>query len=101
MHGGPLTSIVVTCCLCSYYLDRKQQQHGQGRADAGAGEAAAPLQASKPLDAQQLLREAEEAAGDASTEMLDVRGLKRLTLALERKVGCITDAVVATLQACH
>ncbi|EFN51521.1 hypothetical protein CHLNCDRAFT_27908, partial [Chlorella variabilis] len=60
--------------------------------DAGAGEAAAPLQASKPLDAQQLLREAEEAAGDASTEMLDVRGLKRLTLALERKYNANLEA---------
>ena len=39
------------------------------------------------MDADELLREAEEAAGDAGMEMLDARGLKRLTLALERKVG--------------
>ena len=41
----------------------------------------------RPVDAAELLREAEEAAGDAGMEMLDTRGLKRLTLALERKVG--------------
>lgn len=39
------------------------------------------------VDAAELLREAEEAAGDAGMELLDSRGLKRLTLALERKVG--------------
>lgn len=39
------------------------------------------------VDAAELLREAEEAAGDAGMELLDSRGLKRLTLTLERKVG--------------
>jgi hypothetical protein len=45
------------------------------------------MQPSRPVDGDELLREAEEAAGDAGMEMLDIRGLKRLTLALERKVN--------------
>lgn len=59
-------------------------------ADAAAAAAAEAVarRAARPLDAEELLREAEEAAGDAGMEMLDLKGLKRLTLALERKVGC-------------
>lgn len=41
----------------------------------------------RQVDAAKLLREAEEAAGDVGLELLDSRGLKRLTLVLERKVG--------------
>jgi hypothetical protein len=67
-----------------YYLDDMQQQAAQ---DAADGEAAAPSRPAKPRDAEELLREAEEAVGDAGMEMLDAKGLRRLTLALERKVS--------------
>ena len=70
----------------SYYLDSKQKGAAAGAEDEE--EAAPPArQPARPVDAAELLREAEEAAGDAGMEMLDARGLKRLTLALERKVG--------------
>lgn len=73
---------------CSYYLDPKQSGAAAGEDEDEEAAAAAPAP-HRPRDAQELLREAEEAAGDAGMEMLDGRGLKRLTLALERKVrGC-------------
>ena len=74
---------------CRYYLDSKQQQPAQHEEEAAEEGAAAGARqaAARPMDADELLREAEEAAGDAGMEMLDARGLKRLTLALERKVG--------------
>lgn len=72
-------------------MDPKQapatQEEEEEEAAAAAEAAAARRAAARPVDAQELLREAEEAAGDAGMEMLDARGLKRLTLALERKVG--------------
>ena len=87
------------CCLtllpaphaapsCSYYLDSKQAAPAEGEADddAGAAAAAAARARARHVDAGELLREAEEAAGDAGMEMLDAKGLKRLTLQLERKV---------------
>lgn len=80
---------------CSYYLDSKQAGSAADAAAAGddadaaaaAAAEAVARRAARPLDAEELLREAEEAAGDAGMEMLDLKGLKRLTLALERKVG--------------
>ncbi len=79
---------------CSYYLDSKQAGSQLDAAAAGddadaaaaAAAEAVARRAARPLDAEELLREAEEAAGDAGMEMLDLKGLKRLTLALERKV---------------
>lgn len=69
----------------SYYLDSRQ---AAAQPDEDAAAAAAPAKApARRVDAAELLREAEEAAGDAGMELLDSRGLKRLTLALERKVG--------------
>ena len=69
----------------SYYLDSRQ---AAAQPDEDAAAAAVPAKApARRVDAAELLREAEEAAGDAGMELLDSRGLKRLTLALERKVG--------------
>ena len=69
---------------CSYYLDSRQAAAQHEEAEEAAAPAKAPA---RRVDAAELLREAEEAAGDAGMELLDSRGLKRLTLALERKVG--------------
>ena len=41
----------------------------------------------RPLDPEELLREAEEAAGEGALQFVDSKGLKRLVLALERKVS--------------
>ncbi|KAL4421715.1 hypothetical protein ABPG77_002331 [Micractinium sp. CCAP 211/92] len=83
-----------------YYLDSKQAGSqldaaaAGDDADAAAAAAAEAMarRAARPLDAEELLREAEEAAGDAGMEMLDLKGLKRLTLALERKYNANLEA---------
>ncbi|PRW61313.1 beta-catenin 1 [Chlorella sorokiniana] len=73
-----------------YYPDSRQ---AAAQADEDAAAAAAPVKApARRVDAAELLREAEEAAGDAGMEMLDSRGLKRLTLALERKYNANLEA---------
>ncbi|PSC73978.1 beta-catenin 1 [Micractinium conductrix] len=77
-----------------YYLDSKQAAPAEGEADddAGAAAAAAARARARHVDAGELLREAEEAAGDAGMEMLDAKGLKRLTLQLERKYNSNLEA---------
>ena len=77
---------------CSYYLDPKQAPPGgpdlevaEEGEQAAAAAAAARRAPPRQLDAEELLAEAEAAAGDAGAELLDARGLKRLVLALERK----------------
>ena len=87
-----------------YYLDSTQGGGAAGPAgdheepggaaagdDDSAGAAANGAAAQAPqrqrLDPEELLREAEEAAGDGGVQVVDSKGLKRLLLALERKVG--------------
>lgn len=72
-----------------YYLDHKQSHSDTA---AATDQSADIMQPSRPVDGDELLREAEEAAGDAGMEMLDLRGLKRLTLALERKYNANLEA---------
>ena len=55
---------------------------------AGAANGAAAHAPQRPrLDPEELLREAEEAAGEGGIQVVDSKGLKRLLLALERKVS--------------
>lgn len=73
-----------------YYRDAsgRRDAAAYGGAD-GHDEAAGPSDR-RPLDPQELLRQAEEAAGDggepaAAVGLLDARGLKRLLALLEKK----------------
>ncbi len=60
---------------------------GEDDSAAAANGAAAKAPQRQRLDPEELLREAEEAAGDGGVQVVDGKGLKRLLLALERKVG--------------
>ncbi|GAB4821117.1 hypothetical protein N2152v2_008163 [Parachlorella kessleri] len=58
---------------------------GEDDSAAAANGAAAKAPQRQRLDPEELLREAEEAAGDGGVQVVDGKGLKRLLLALERK----------------
>jgi len=76
--------------LCRYYRDALQplaDEHAPSGGAAQAAQDAGPKQsAAVPLDPEQLLRDAEEAAGIEEVTLLDAKSLKKLLVTLEKKV---------------
>ncbi|KAK9834002.1 hypothetical protein WJX81_002145 [Elliptochloris bilobata] len=68
-----------------YYLDARQPQPAAEAEKVAEDKDEVPeKRAPKPVDAEALLREAEQQAGDQG-QLLDSRGLKRLVLSFEKK----------------
>ncbi|KAL6780216.1 hypothetical protein ACKKBF_B14000 [Auxenochlorella protothecoides x Auxenochlorella symbiontica] len=72
-----------------YYRDDQSHPGGGNTGSDGAGPGPSSMPPPPPRvrarDAEELLREAEEAAGPSDIGIVDAKGLRRLVLALERK----------------